>query len=378
MNENSVKKINVMHLASNPEWAGAEVQMATLVDSMRNDDRVEVSVTVFHNGKLVDYLRGRGVDVNVIGLKWLFDITGVTRLVRLLKNKRIDILHTNGYKANVIGALAVLIARRGICVRTEHGSTEPFSGINKLKMNIYESLDYLTGRFFTKKIISVSSDIKKRISGKYRPEMLITIPNGIAIDPGSRTDSNKLKEEFGIPEGNFIIGIIGRLVPVKGHEYFIEAAKLISQKRRDVNFLIVGGGPLKRKLESMISGEMSERIKFTGFRNDVKDIIGIMDLVVFSSLNEGLPYALLEAMAAGKAVIATKVGGLAEVISDEKNGYLVKSRDAGEIARKCLYLLEDTARIRLAGEEAKKTVREYFSVDHMEEETVRVYEEVLK
>lgn len=372
------KKIRVMYLASNPEWAGAEVHLATLADSMRDDGRIDVSVCVFHNGRLVDYLKAHGIKVNVLPLKFLFDVSVIFKLAKLLKEEGIDILHTHGYKSNVIGVLASRLNNNNLCVRTEHGLTEPFFGINKIKMSIYEYLDYLSGRFMTNKIISVSSEIKKNVSAKYPKNKIEIIYNGIDVSQDDTVKQSVLKNELGISCDSFIIGIVGRMVPVKGHEYFISAAQLILEKRSDVRFLIVGDGPLRQEIQSNIPASLSKYIKFTGFRNDAKDVINIMDIIVFSSLSEGVPYVLLEAMAAKKAVVATRVGGLAEVILDGKNGLLVDSKDAKGIAEKCLYLLENKNIIQSMGEEARKTVRDNFSKDKMKEKTICLYEEVIR
>lgn len=371
------KRINVMHLASNPEWAGAEVHLATLADSLKSDERVEVCVTVFHTGKLVDHLRSRGVKVCVVPLKWPFDITSIFKVASLLKENDIDVIHTHGYKANFIGALAAFFNKKARCVRTEHGLTEPFSGFNKTKMNFYETLDYIAGRLWTKKIISVSHDIKDHIENKYSSDKISTIHNGINMEEGGMADVIKGKESLNLPKDAFVIGIIGRLVPVKGHEYFIDAAKLVLQKRQDVRFLIIGDGPLRQRLEQKVTGKLTDYINFTGFRNNVKDMIAIMDIIVFSSLSEGIPYTLLEAMLAKKAIVATRVGGLVEVISDGKNGLFVDSKDATQIAEKCLYLLKNKEVMKVLGEEAEKTIRNDFSVEKMRDETIRVYEEVM-
>jgi sugar transferase (PEP-CTERM/EpsH1 system associated) len=371
------KKINIMHLASNPEWAGAEVHLATLADSLKNDNRVEISVTVFHNGKLVDYLKGRGIRVNVVPLKWLFDVTSIFKVARLLKENDIGVIHTHGYKANFIGALASLLHKKTKCIRTEHGLTEPFSGFNKAKMNLYETLDYLVGRLLTKRIISVSDDIKNNIANKYPKATMTTIHNGIMMDSGLKKDIKSMKKDLSIPENIFVIGMVGRLALVKGHEHFINAAKLILQKRQDVRFLIIGDGPLRQALEQKVTGKLNNYIKLTGFRDDVKDLTNILDIVVFSSLSEGIPYTLLEAMSLGKPVVATRVGGLVEVISSGKNGLLVNSQDEKDIAEKCLYLLENKEIMQRLGGEGRKTIKENFLVDKMKEETIRIYEEVM-
>lgn len=371
------RKIRVMHLASNPEWAGAEVHLANLSDKLKGDDRIDLFITVFHDGKLVDFLKSREVKISVLELKWLFDITLVFRLAKMLKKQNIDILHTHGYKANFIGALAALINKSTICVRTEHGLTEPFSGLNKIKMNFYEWLDYLAAKFFTRKIISVSKDIRDHIQSKYPREKLSTIHNGIDLKNKFKDSANNIKESLGIIEDAFIVGIVGRLVPVKGHKYFIEAAKIILRHKQNMQFLIVGDGPLRKQLELAVPVNLRKHIIFTGFRDDVNELIKIMDIVVFSSIREGIPYTLLEAMLLRKAVVATKVGGLTEVITDGFNGLFATSSSSEDIAQKCLYLLENKEIIKRLGENAEKTVKDNFSADKMKEETIQIYEEIL-
>jgi glycosyltransferase involved in cell wall biosynthesis len=187
-----------------------------------------------------------------------------------------------------------------------------------------------------------------------------------------------MKSALGIDSRAYVIGIVGRLAPVKGHKYFIDAARIILDMRQDVHFIIVGDGSLRESLESSVPASYSRNITFTGFRNDVKELIDIMDIVVFSSLSEGIPYTLLEAMSMGKAVVATRVGGLVEVISDKENGLFVNAKDAGDIAQKCLSLLEDTAVRRSMGEAAARLIKEKFSADKMKDDTLHVYENSLK
>ncbi len=372
------RKIRVMHLASNPEWAGAEVHLATLADSLKCNGGVDVSVCVLHDGKLVEYLKERGIDVRVVRLKWLFDVSAVFKIKKIMEENRIDLVHTHGYKANVIGSIASALRRGTKCVRTEHGLTEPFRGFDRIKMGFYEYLDSLTGRHMVNKVISVSKDIQEKITDKYRNINIETVHNGISDVDFAGVSEDKIRRSFGIGAKSLVVGVVGRLVPVKGHSHFLEAAKIILKKRRDVLFILVGDGPLRESLEASVPEEFQKNIKFTGFRSDVKDIMRIMDIVAFSSLSEGIPYALLEAMSMEKAIVATNVGGLAEVISDGSDGLLVRSGDAVDIADKCFYLLQDAEKRKEIGKAASVKIRNNFSVANMTSETLRIYQEVLE
>lgn len=374
-----MRKIRVMQLTSNPEWAGCEVQVATLTKSSLKDDNYELLVTVFHNGRLADFLRDIGVKIEVVKLNWVFDFTAISRIARILKHNCIDILHTHGYKANVIGALAAKSAGVRHIVRTEHGLREPFSGLKLFKMMVYEQLDYLVGKLLTDRIIAVSNDVRRELQRKYPLNKIETIHNGIELND-SPLDINPsyFKKTLRLPMSAPIIGTIGRLTPVKGHEYFLRSAVFILEKEPEAKFLIVGDGPLRKDLE-LFSKKMglADSVIFTGFQEDVRALLGIMDILVFSSLSEGIPYTLLEAMNLGIPVVGTKAGGLPEVIEDGVSGVLVLPKNEFLLAEACLNLLEDREMAKRIGIGGKKRVSKKFSMEQMWGKTSQVYKACL-
>lgn len=370
--------IRIMQLASNPEYAGLERHVASLIAVLQKLGDVEPSLVVFHDGRLVEEVRGLGVPVEVVPLRWVFDATATTRLARTLRSWKIDCLHSHGYKANVIGALAARRAEIKAIVRTEHSRMEPFQGFDRLKMAIYEALNSWVGNRLTDRIITVSDDLRRHLAPRYPHKPLVTVHNGIqAVKAGAPHLLQAKRASVGVDQYAPLIGIVGRLMPVKRHIDFLQAAAYISEKRPDARFLVVGGGPLLGSLT-----EEAERLHLTGsvhfldFRPDVLDWIATLDLLVFSSLSEGVPYSLLEAMSLGVPVVATAVGGLPEIIEDGVTGLLVPHKDPEALALACLELLDNPGRRQQMATASRKRCAAYFSDLRMAEAIRRIYYEV--
>ena len=153
-----------------------------------------------------------------------------------------------------------------------------------------------------------------------------------------------------------MVGAVGRLTPQKGPAYFIEAARLVAARVPQVRFIFVGDGPLRAALERQIAAAgLTGRVVLSGARDESADLVGLLDVVVLPSLWEGLPYVLLDALAAGKAVVATRVGGIPDIMVDGVNGLLAPSRDAAALADAVLKLLENAPLRATIGEQARKT-----------------------
>jgi glycosyltransferase involved in cell wall biosynthesis len=177
-----------------------------------------------------------------------------------------------------------------------------------------------------------------------------------------------------------IISIIGRLELVKGHRYFVEAAhRILQSNNNDVKFLIIGEGEQRGKIEKDTKSlGLEKHIIFTGFKKNIIDYLAITDILIISSLYEGIPYTLLEAMALGKCVVATDVGGLKEVIQSEINGVLVKKEDANAIAMAVNLLLHDDHKREMLGKFARERVSNYYSSRVIVKEIINLYNKVIK
>lgn len=310
----------------------------------------------------------RGIKTFMINTKGRFDFGAVKSLRKFILENEIDVLHCHGYKADVVGFLASRHTRVKR-VATLHGW---WVGRN-LKTNFYNWLDHLVIKNYDK-VITVSEPMKESLEGKGVPKAkLLCIPNGIDMPEANREEGNRIREEIGLPIGKIVLGTVGRLSKEKGHEYLISAIKDID----NVILLIVGNGPLETKLTGLaIKLKIEDKVVFAGFKPNIYDYISMMDIFVLPSLTEGLPLALLEAMASKKPVIASEVGGIPTVIKDGETGVFIKPKDTVSLKEAIIRLIRDRGLAGKIGFNAKEFVERNFSLEKMAENYEKVYLEV--
>jgi glycosyltransferase involved in cell wall biosynthesis len=366
------RKIKVCHLASGDLWAGAEVQLATLLSCLVKYPQFSLEAIILNEGKLAKELRGNGIDVTVIDETNLNGVLILKELLSYFQTHRVDILHTHKYKENILGGIAARIRRVPFIVRTIHGLPEPFCAFSAAKMAVYRSLDYFVNYLAVDRIVTVSKDIRDKLAETYNPEKLICIHNGVQIEKyeemwksGGRRCDNSIR-----------IGYVGRLTEVKGLEFFIKAAKIILSQNagQNIKFLIVGDGPLKNSLEALaLNLGIEHDVIFLGHRYDCDQLTSEMSIVVLPSLSEGIPMSLLEALSLGKPVVATRVGGVPEVIEDGVNGVLVGAGDETAIARACTSMINNYSWAEQLGMNGKKIIEKQFSAKANAENIAQLY-----
>jgi len=336
---------------------------------------------LFNDGSLAQKLRETGARVYVIQERGFpLDVSIVFRLTRILRTERITVVHTHGYKSNVIGGLAARLTKRPLLVRTEHGMPPPISRTGHFSVSPFSVLDYLIGRSWTDCIIAVSRDLSLILAKRYPPRHIRTIYNGVDIAP--HTDPlrvHHLRSEFALSANDAVIGIFCRLMPIKALDIFLRAARLITVNVQNVRFFVVGDGPLYDSLRSEAQRlGLERRMTFTGFRHDALDLVRMMQVIVLSSLHEGLPMILLEAMALGKPVVATRVGGIPELIQDGVTGILVPPADPDSLANACLDLIRKPSIAEELGRRAQHQVEAHFTAEKMLEDLLKVYADCLQ
>ncbi|HBC46550.1 MAG TPA: hypothetical protein DEO84_08240 [candidate division Zixibacteria bacterium] len=378
MGEN--RTINICQLASGDLWAGAEVQMYTLSSSLSRIPEVKLLAVVLNEGRLSERLRQSGVEVIVIDETKHSFVSLRNELIKVLNGRNIDILHSHRYKENLLAAWVRRKCQIKYLVQTVHGIEERRTGIIKLKSRLTTLINIYNSQRHFDRVIAVSSEIKKRLENQYRSDQIVMIHNCIEVSNLAPIKSPSLvKAELKIDAGNLIVGTVGRLVPVKGYEIFLQMAKILVTNHRNLTFLLVGDGPLKRELEKM-AGDigLGGRVLFTGFREDVLSMVNCLDLFVMSSYHEGIPMALLEAMALKKAVVSTAVGGIMEVIENGISGLLVKSGDPQLLAEACESPLDSAEFRQRLGCAAATRINREFSIDNQLRETLIMYQELIE
>jgi glycosyltransferase involved in cell wall biosynthesis len=367
--------IKICHLAMGDGWAGAEVQLAILLASLAKMPDFEISAVLFNEGRLASELRALGVKTKVISESEYNSFSVVKQLVDYFGQQRFDILHTHKYKDNILGAVSS--ACRGIRrrVRTVHGSSEPFVGFEAVKISAYELVDSWVNRYLIDQILVVSLDLRNHLINKFRSEKVTCIRNAIDIEQIRVTRSaTELRKELKLGEKEFLIGTMGRLMPVKGLGSFLKAADIIRRQKPNVKFIIAGDGPLKPALRAQVREyDLDKEVLFLGHRDDGYDILKLIDLFVLPSLNEGIPMVLLEALALARPVIASRVGGIPEVIEDGVSGLLVTPGREDELAQSCVALMDNYNFAQQLGIAGRKRVEERFSARVMAEKVAEVY-----
>jgi L-malate glycosyltransferase len=373
------RTIRICHVMSADLWAGAEVQLATTASYLVERAEVSLAAVLLNEGRLANELRRLGINVTIID-ETRFGAFGIVGfLTRFLRENQIDLVHTHRYKDSVLGTIAAKLSGVPHVIRTVHGLREPMTGWDHLKFRAYEALDKVMLLCFADLVIAVSRQMAGtlRDSG-YKPTMVTPIHNGIDLRKViARRKPEDLKRELGLDARTILIGTVGRLSPVKGHASFLRAARLILAQQPDARFLVVGGGPLEHELiASAAQLQLDGTCLFLGPRADVYDLVSAMDMFVLPSLDEGIPMAILEAMALGKPVVATAVGGVPEVVQHRVTGLLVAPGDERALADACLELARDRDWAQRLGAQARRTVEEEFSHEQSGRALIDAYRSV--
>lgn len=310
------------------------------------------------------------------------EVRALVRLHGIIQKHAFDIVHANSTRAGFLARLAAHAADVPVVIFTAHGFffEEPMRPLRKALYRFAER----TAARFTDAIITVSeADRRAALRGRIcPPDKLVTIYNGLDKEQLDRdfwqagTGREALRRGFGPGP---VIGTVAMLYPTKGIRFLITAARRVLARYPEARFVIVGEGPHRSELEELVSrANLSARVSFVGRHDDVRRILGAFDLFVLPSVKEGLPYAVLEAMAAARPIVATRVGGIPEIIMHGRSGLLVPPGEAEPLAEAIISLLADPQDARQMGEEARKSImREDFSADSMVAKTAQLYTRLL-
>ncbi len=290
-----------------------------------------------HEGDFADLARANAVEPVLMAelgreINPLDDLVALARMIRLVRQVRPDVVHTHMAKAGTVGRLAAQICRVPLIVHTYHGHVF-HSYFGPLKTRLFLTIERALGR------------------GTHR----IIVRLGLELAPLLQVEQlrGELRSELGIGPDTPLVGIVGRLAPIKAHEVFLEAARHIGQALPDACFLVIGDGERRAELESMAQRlGLEARVRFLGWRRDLGRVYADLDVVALCSRNEGSPVVLIEALAAARPAVATAVGGVPEVVLDGETGLTVPPNDPLALAEGVRRLLGDrvlAARLGQAG-----------------------------
>jgi glycosyltransferase involved in cell wall biosynthesis len=374
----SPKGFRICHLAVGDAWGGAEAYLCELARRLVCESDFELSAIVLNEGRLAEELRKLSVRVLIVSETSSNLLKSLTQIVRIFHEHPCDLIHTHKPKDNVLGVLAGRLTCRPIVVRTVHGSPEIFSGIKQLKMILHELPNQFCNKFLVDRVIAVSKDLTDRLGRHYGSDKVICIHNGINhLEMYAKDDSREVLSRLGLGKGDYVIGSVGRFTTVKGHEFLIRAAAHFVEGPRPVKVILVGDGPLRKHLEELaLHLGVSERVIFVGHQEHPRGFLQAMDIFVLPSLNEGIPLALLEAMSVSRPIVASRVGGVPEVIEHECTGLLVESGNERELATACNRLIRDKLLADSVGSAAHLKALSHFSSEVMGGKVVSLYRQL--
>lgn len=309
------------------------------------------------------------------------DIVALFKLIALMRREKPDIIHTHTAKAGTLGRTAALVGlfgRRKRIYHTFHGHV--FHGyFSPRKTRVFIRIEQILGRY-TDRLIAVSERTKEDlVAYKIAPADKITVvPLGLDLDPFTVCERyrGELRRELQLPEDAVLIGLVARLVPIKGIHDFLEAAACVAAGYPQAVFLIVGDGEMRQELEEHARAlGLQERVLFLGYRKDLPRIYADLDIVALSSLNEGLPVSLIEAMASECVVVSTSVGGVPNLIQDGETGFLVPPQNPGALAMALEEALAQPERWDEIGIRARQSALERFHVRRLVADIETLYRE---
>ncbi len=299
------------------------------------------------------------------------DIIAFWKIYKIIKKEKPDIVHTHTSKAGFIGRWAAWFLRLTTydlrlmkIIHTPHGHI--FYGYyGKLKSLFFLLLERVTAKITNQLVALTEGEKNESLAfGVGRPKQWTVIHSGVEMTANrGQGAGDRLRTSLDIPEDAIVIGTVSRLEPVKGIKYFVDAVRLITKSlNRSISFLIVGDGSERKSLELRVESlEIKDKIIFTGMRNDVMDLLSIMDIYVQPSLNEGMGKTIVQAFSLGKPVVATSVQGIPYLIKDEETGLLVPPKSSEKLAEAVIRLINRREQRKKIGADAKKFVFE--SVD---------------
>jgi glycosyltransferase involved in cell wall biosynthesis len=308
------------------------------------------------------------------------DVKAMLDLYRLMRRERPHVVHTHTAKAGFLGRLAARLAGVPVVVHSFHGHIlHGYYGPAKswLLRRMEQALACASDR-----LIAVSEQVKRDLVayGVAPPEKITVIPLGFDLDPflQARAHRHEFRRELGLDGDVLLVGIVGRIFPIKNHRLFLDAAARVAAREPAARFVIVGDGVLRPEMERHARElGIADRVSFTGWRRDLPRIYADLDVLVVSSDNEGTPVSAIEAMATGCPVVGTRVGGLPDLIAEGETGYLVPPKDPEALAAGILRLLQNPPDARRIAARAQQSVRTRFSVERLVADMEMLYSELL-
>lgn len=373
-------KLTLMYVIDDLCIGGAQKVLLYNIRALNKREYKIIVISLFNTVGLTAEIKKAGAEVICLRMANKFDLKAFLRLTRLIKKNEVLVVHTHLHIANFFGRLAAKLAGTKVILSTLHNYYGLSNENSYFRKVYYQMIDRITYPISTK-IITVSDDLKKSYISKSKvsSKNIITIYNSIDLkDFFFQMGGQQIREELNINIGSPILGSIQLMRGCKPQDSIIYSMPKIIDKFPDLKLLLVGDGTEKKKLIKLVKKLKIERsVYFLGFRKDICEILAAIDIFVTCPLYEAFGMAILEAMAMQKPVIASKVGGISEVVKENETAILVNPYDHNQLSMAIIDLLENKVKREQMGINGRKRAETLFSAEIIGGKIEALYEQLL-
>ncbi|MFH1460124.1 MAG: glycosyltransferase family 4 protein [Candidatus Omnitrophota bacterium] len=361
-----VKTIAILHIITNLELGGAQTNVLDIVKGL-DKNKFQVFLISAEQGPLIKDAGNREnitlkfVSILKHNISLVYDLACLLWLIGFIKKNKIKIVHTHSSKAGILGRWAAKLAGVKVIIHTVHGwSFNDYQ--SRLIKTLYIFLEKITAYITTKIIVVCEDNQEKGLGYKIAtPKQYQLIRYGVDLNRFYLQDTVEnielTKQHFKIPQQDTVVAMVACLKPQKNPRDYLQIAEKVLKQRNNVQFLLIGDGPLRAEIKKIINSKgLENNFKLLGWRRDIPAILILSDIVMLTSLWEGLPIALLEAMACSRPVIAYAVDGVKEIIQEGETGFLIRPGDTDYCAQKVLELLDYAGKAKKMGQRAREFI----------------------
>ncbi len=351
---------------------GGVGKYATLIESVGSYAPVQFkSVCILSNDWQTDQINLEQIDIEKIHIRSRLDTSWIFKISPVIRQFNPDVIMTHGFNGHFVAFIVRIIYKKIPVVSSYHGLYHATTFARRFFGVFVNPLtDFFLHRV-AMDIVCVADYTKEYLCGRgINPDKLTVVHNGIECREPDVSKRSELRNEWGVEDDELLLGVVSRFDPFKGLEYAIDAMRLVIENVPQIKMVLVGSGTLGRQLKEQVENAgLNSRVIFTGLRTDIDQCLGAIDIFIFPSLSEAHSIALLEAMRAGKPIIATDVGGNTESVRHMKEAVIVPAQSAASLAEAMQTLAEDEQLRQKSGENARSRFIEEFTVDIMVKKT---------
>jgi glycosyltransferase involved in cell wall biosynthesis len=357
--------MKIAHIIPGDLWAGAEAQVFYTLKELNTRFKYDIIAILFNEGELYKRLSGNGIRIFIIDERRYSGLEICRQLENLLKTHAPDVIHVHEYKSHILTSIAVCFSKQSCkIVRTIHGLTSIPFDLKCLKASLIFLAEYFLLMFKTDCIVAVSRSIEAIFKKRFKRVQICQINNAIHFPLCINKSQEQIRNQFGISHDTFWIGSAARYVPVKNLDMLIEAARLLQGSNMNYRVSIFGEGYMRGQLQEKIDRyKLGKTVWLHGHHEDILPVLKALDVFVLTSKHEGLPISLLEAMAVGTIPVCTNVGGMQEVIENNKSGFLLEPNDVEALVDRLVSLHANKLENSVIKQSAIERIRESYSIE---------------